>query len=242
MQDHVANHVAGIDVGGGSSKNKDEADSTVVTIVEVDWNNPVLMESTIDEETGEDIVYLAYNTYIKDWLEIAPEVAENYEEQYHIIMDYLKNFRISKIVIDATREASLGQRIQANVRCEVILFTFSSKSKSEIYKHLQTEINTGRARFPMSKATTETKEYKKFSQQLADLQKSYSGSYLVVSHPNERGAHDDYPDSWALAVWGSKDAGQVDTTETQNRSKVLGVHKNGSSVFRSRNRVTARRR
>ena len=242
LQDHVANHVAGIDVGGGSSKNKDEADSTVVTIVEVDWNNPVLMESTIDEETGEDIVYLAYNTYIKDWLEIAPEVAENYEEQYHIIMDYLKNFRISKIVIDATREASLGQRIQANVRCEVILFTFSSKSKSEIYKHLQTEINTGRARFPMSKATTETKEYKKFSQQLADLQKSYSGSYLVVSHPNERGAHDDYPDSWALAVWGSKDAGQVDTTETQNRSKVLGVHKNGSSVFRSRNRVTARRR
>ena len=242
LQDHVANHVAGIDVGGGSSKNKDEADSTVITIVEVDWNNPVLMESTIDEETGEDIVYLAYNTYIKDWLEIAPEVAENYEEQYHIIMDYLKNFRISKIVIDATREASLGQRIQANVRCEVILFTFSSKSKSEIYKHLQTEINTGRARFPMSKATTETKEYKKFSQQLADLQKSYSGSYLVVSHPNERGAHDDYPDSWALAVWGSKDAGQVDTTETQNRSKVLGVHKNGSSVFRSRNRVTARRR
>ena len=242
LQDHVANHVAGIDVGGGSSKNKDEADSTVITIVEVDWNNPVLMESTIDEATGEDIVYLAYNTYIKDWLEIAPEVAENYEEQYHIIMDYLKNFRISKIVIDATREASLGQRIQANVRCEVILFTFSSKSKSEIYKHLQTEINTGRARFPMSKATTETKEYKKFSQQLADLQKSYSGSYLVVSHPNERGAHDDYPDSWALAVWGSKDAGQVDTTETQNRSKVLGVHKNGSSVFRSRNRVTARRR
>ena len=94
----------------------------------------------------------------------------------------------------------------------------------------------------MSKATTDTKEYKKFSQQLADLQKSYSGSYLVVSHPNERGAHDDYPDSWALAVWGAKDAGQVDTTETQSRSKVLGVHKNGSSVFRSRNRVTARRR
>ena len=241
-QDHVANHVAGIDVGGGSKKNRDEADSTVITIVEVDWNNPVLMESTIDEETGEDIVYLAYNTYIKDWLEISPEVAENYEEQYHIIMDYLKLFRISRIVIDATREASLGQRIQANVRCEVWLFTFSSKSKSDIYKHLQTEINTGRARFPMSQSVRESKEYQKFSQQLADLQKSYSGSYLVVSHPDERGAHDDYPDSWALAVWGTKDVGQVDNTETQSRSKVLGVHKNNTSVFRSRNRVTARRR
>lgn len=239
--DHVANHVAGIDVGGGSKKNRNDADSTVITIVEVDWNNPVLMESTTDEETGEDIVYLAYNTYIKDWLEISPEIAENYEEQYGIIMDYLKNFRISRIVIDATREASLGQRIQANTKSEVVLFTFSSKSKSEIYKHLQTELNTGRARFPMSQSVKETKEYKKFTQQLADLQKGYSGSYLVVSHPDERGAHDDYPDSWALAVWGTKDAGQVDNTETQSRSKVLGVHKQ-SSVFQRRNRMTARRR
>lgn len=241
-QDHVANHVAGIDVGGGSSKNKNEADSTVITVVEVDWNNPVLMESTIDEETGEDIIYLAYNTYIKDWCEIKPEIAENYEEQYHIILDYLKNFRISRLVIDATREASLGQRIQANVNFEVILFTFSSKSKSEIYKHLQTEINTGRARFPMDKDTVDSEEYKKFSSQLADLQKSYSGSYLVVAHPDERGAHDDYPDSWALAVWGSRDAGQVDNTETQSRNKVLGVHKNNHSIFKGRNHYTARRR
>lgn len=241
--DHVANHVAGIDVGGGSSKNRREADSTVVTITEVDWDNPVLMESTVDEETGEDIIYLAYNTYIKDWLEISPEIAENYEEQYHIIMDYLKNFRLSRIVVDATREASLGQRIQANVKCEVWLFTFSSKSKSEIYKHLQTEINTGRARVPMSKETTETKEYKKFIQQLADLQKGYSGSFLVVSHPDERGAHDDYPDSWALSVWGTKDAGQVDNTETHNRNEVLSVHKGSKdTLFRRRNKKTARRR
>ena len=240
--DHVANHVIGIDVGGGSSKNRNEADSTVATVVEVDWNNPVLMESSKDEETGEDIIYLAFNTYIKDWLEVSPEIADNYEEQYSIIMDYIKNFRVSRIVIDATREASLGQRIQANVRCEVWLFTFSSKSKSEIYKHLQTEINTGRARFPMSKSTIVTKEYQKFTQQLADLQKSYSGSYLVVSHPDERGAHDDYPDSWALALWGTKDAGQVDNTETQDRNKVLSVHKQNGSTFRSRNRFTARRR
>ena len=243
ISDHVAKHVAGIDVGGGSSKNKREADSTVVTIVEVDWDNPVLMESTVDEETGEDIIYLAYNTYIKDWLEISPEIAENYEEQYHLIMDYLKNFRLARIVVDATREASLGQRIQANVKCEVWLFTFSSKSKSEIYKHLQTEINTGRARVPMGDETIETKEYKKFIQQLADLQKGYSGSFLVVSHPDERGAHDDYPDSWALAVWGTKDAGQVDNTETHNRNEVLSVHRGSQdSLFRRRNKKTARRR
>lgn len=241
--DHRANHVMGIDVGGGSAKKKNEADSTVVTVVEVDWDNPVLMESTVDEETKEEKIYLAYNTYIKDWLEIKPEVAEDYEEQYAIIMAYISLWRLSRIVIDATREASLGQRIQANVKCEVILFTFSSKSKSDLYKYLQTEINTGRARIPMDKETEDTEEYKKFTQQLADLQKSYSGSFLVVSHPDERGAHDDYPDSWALAIWGTQTPSIVDQTETQSRDKVLNVHKkNGITVFARRNRVTARRR
>lgn len=241
-QDYKSNNVMGIDVGGGSAKKKQEADSTVATVVEVDWDNPVLMESSIDEETGEDIIYLAYNTYIKEWLEIKPEVAENYEEQYQILMAFISLFRLSRIVIDATREASLGQRIQANVRCEVILFTFSSKSKSELYKNLQTEINTGRARFPMSKETRDTEEYKKFIQQLADLQKTYSGSFLVVSHPDERGAHDDYTDSWALAVWGSKTPSTVDNTETKSRSEVLSNHRKGSTVFRRRNQVTGRRR
>ena len=239
--DYVATHVAGIDVGGGSAKNKNEADSTIITIVEVDWNNPVLMESSTNEETGEDIVYLAYNTYIKDWKEIKPEEAEDYEVQYQMIMDYLKNFKVAKIVIDATREASLGQRIRANVRSEVILFTFSTVSKSEIYKHLQTEISTGRARFPMGEETQNSVEYKKFIQQLGDLQKGYSGSNLVVSHPQERGAHDDYPDSWALSVWGAKDAGQVDNTETQNRNKVMGDSFRTTLYFR-RNKRTARRR
>ena len=239
--DYVATHVAGIDVGGGSAKNKNEADSTIITIVEVDWNNPVLMESSTNEETGEDIVYLAYNTYIKDWKEIKPEEAEDYEVQYQMIMEYLKNFNVAKIVIDATREASLGQRIRANVRSEVILFTFSTVSKSEIYKHLQTEISTGRARFPMGEETQNSVEYKKFIQQLGDLQKGYSGSNLVVSHPQERGAHDDYPDSWALSVWGAKDAGQVDNTETQNRNKVMGDSFKTTLYFR-RNKRTARRR
>lgn len=241
--DHIANHVAGIDVGGGSSKNRNEADSTVITIVEVDWNSPVIMEKKYNEETNEEEIFLAYNTYIKDWCKISPEIAQDYEEQFQIIMEYLKRFRLSRVVIDATREASLGQRVKANLRCDVELFTFSSKSKSDIYKHLNAEINTQRARFPMGPETVHTEEYKDFTSQLADLQKSYSGSYLVVSHPPERGAHDDFPDSWALAVWGTKDPGQVDQTETQNRSEVLSNHKpKEQSLFATKNRRTARRR
>lgn len=244
-RDLVANHTAGIDVGGGSDKKKKDADSTVVTVVEVDWDNPVLMESSFNEETQEEEIYLAYNTYIKDWLKIGAEIAEDYEEQYAIIMDYLKNFRISKLVVDATRESSLGQRIRANVSYDVELFVFSTKSKSDLYKNLDKEINSGRAKFPRSPDTIQTKEYQEFIQQMGDLEKGYSGSNLVVSHPPERGAHDDYADSWALALWGAREPGVVDNTETKDRNRVFGNTKPTSRYGlqnRSRNRFTARRR
>ena len=244
-RDLQANHVGGIDVGGGSDKKSKDSDSTVVTIVEVDWENPVLMESSYNEETQEEEVYLAYNSYIKDWLEITPEIAKDYEEQYAIIMDYLKNFRMAKLVVDATRESSLGQRIRANVKYEVELFVFSTKSKSELYKNLDKEINSGRAKYPNSKETQKTKEHQKFIQQMSDLQKGYSGSNLVVSHPDERGAHDDYPDSWALALWGAREPGVKDETETKDRNKVFKGNKPLTQYARQqrgRNRLTARRR
>lgn len=244
-RDLVANHTAGIDVGGGSDKKKKDADSTVVTVVEVDWDNPVVMESSFNEETQEEEIYLAYNTYIKDWLKIGAEIAEDYEEQYAIIMDYLKHFRISKLVVDATRESSLGQRIRANVSYDVELFVFSTKSKSDLYKNLDKEINSGRAKFPRSPNTVQTKEYQEFIQQIGDLEKGYSGSNLVVSHPPERGAHDDYADSWALALWGAREPGVVDNTETKDRNRVFGNTKPTSRYGlqnRSRNRFTARRR
>ena len=244
-RDLVANHTAGIDVGGGSDKKKKDADSTVVTVVEVDWDNPVLMESSFNEETQEEEIYLAYNTYIKDWLKIGAEIAEDYEEQYAIIMDYLKHFRISKLVVDATRESSLGQRIRANVSYDVELFVFNTKSKSDLYKNLDKEINSGRAKFPRSPDTVQTKEYQEFIQQMGDLEKGYSGSNLVVSHPPERGAHDDYADSWALALWGAREPGVVDNTETKDRNRVFGNTKPTSRYGlqnRSRNRFTARRR
>ena len=244
-RDLQANHVGGIDVGGGSDKKSKDSDSTVVTIVEVDWDNPVLMESSYNEETQEEEVYLAYNSYIKDWLEITPEIAKDYEEQYAIIMDYLKNFRMAKLVVDATRESSLGQRIRANVKYEVELFVFSTKSKSELYKNLDKEINSGRAKYPNSKETQKTKEHQKFIQQMSDLQKGYSGSNLVVSHPDERGAHDDYPDSWALALWGAREPGVKDETETKDRNKLFGRNKPLTQYARQqrgRNRLTARRR
>lgn len=233
MNDMHANHVAGIDVGG-------KADDTIITMVEVNWDMPVIMESRTNDETGEDETYLAYNTYLKDWCCIAN--VPDYEEQYPLITDYLSNFLVSRVVCDATREASLAHRLRANLKAEVIPYIFTAKSKSEVYKHLDKEISAGRARVCMGEKTKQTREYQNFLEQLADLQKGYSGTYMVVSHPAERGAHDDYPDSWALAVWGASFSGEPDRTETNPSNKFIAKNKNERNTLNQRNKLTARRR
>ena len=232
MSDRQATHVAGIDIGG---KN----DSTVVTMCEVDWNMPVIMETRTDDETGEEVTYMAYNTYIKDWLCISNE--PDYEEQYPLIVEYLSMFWVVRVVCDATREASISHRLRANLKCEVIPYIFTTKSKSDLYKHLEKEIAAGRARVCSGEKTRATREYNDFLEQLGDLQKGYSGTNLVVAHPDERGAHDDYPDSWALAVWGCSFVGEVNNTET-NRNKFTEKSNNEKRYYSRRNRLTSRRR
>ena len=63
---------------------------------------------------------------------------------------------------------------------------------------------------------------------------------MVVSHPPERGAHDDYPDSWALAVYGCRD--NVDNYKIQQENKNPFLVKQHNSYYKSINNRTARRR
>lgn len=228
--DKKAKHVAGIDVGG---KN----DDTVITIVEVDWSMPVIMEERT-EDSGQRIMYEAYNTFIVDWCCIANE--PDYEIQYNMIVHYLNNFWVVRVVCDATREASLAHRLRANLRCEVIPYIFTTVSKSELYKLLDTEISSGRARVPCGEATKETKEYKSFMKQLGDLQKGWSGAHMVCCHGSGKDDHDDYCDSFALAVWGASSKGEENNTETRE-NKFMKKTPNEKTANSRRNCLTARR-
>lgn len=228
--DKKAKHVAGIDVGG---KN----DDTIITIVEVDWSMPVIMEERT-EDSGQRIMYEAYNTFIVDWCCIANE--PDYEIQYNMIIHYLNNFWVVRVVCDATREASLAHRLRANLRCEVIPYIFTTVSKSELYKLLDTEISSGRARVPCGEATKETKEYKSFMKQLGDLQKGWSGAHMVCCHGSGKDDHDDYCDSWALAVWGASSKGEENNTETRE-NKFMKKTPNEKTANNRRNCLTARR-
>lgn len=228
LVDMQKKHTVGIDCG---KKN----DSTVITIVEVDYDNPVIVEAAKDMNTPD---YITYNTTIKAWLEL---VGDNYEEQYPEVLSFISNFNVVRIAIDATGAGSpIADRLAANVDCEVIPYVFGSVSKSILYKHFDAEIKSKRFRYPANEETKQSREYYRFMEQMEELQKTYSGQHLVVSHPDERGKHDDYPDSAALAVWAAKGE---DVSKPQNERNPFQQHKTEAhNYYVSRNKYTARRR
>lgn len=234
--DREATHVVGIDIGGGSG-----GDSTVVTVVEVDWDMPVISETRYDEEEGHEYTFDAFNTYVKYFLEI--KEVPDHEEQYYIITEFLRNFKVARIVVDATREKSFADRLNANVSAEVIPYVFTVGAKSDLYKTFDKELSSGRAKLPASEKAKSTVEYEKCVQQLADLQKNWRGTNLLVSHPETRGAHDDYPDSWALAVWGCMQKGEVSEIECRDSRSLFGSPNRRNETPQMKfNRATAKRR
>lgn len=228
FSDHANIHTAGLDLGKNS-------DSTILTVVEVDKDNPVLVEKSKEPNVPD---YYAYNTLVKYHYEI---LGDNYEEQYHIIMDVLSQFNIYRMAIDATAVGSpIADRFQANLDFEVIPYVFSISSKSDMYKHFDGEIKSARFSYPASEEAKQTREYKKFEQQMISLQKTYHGQHMMVSHPAERGAHDDYPDSTALAVWAAKGEGVPKPVNEKN--VFVNSRRERGAFYHSRNRLTARRR
>ena len=113
-----------------------KGDSTVITVVEPDWDNPVIKESNKNSTDNIEDEYTAYRTHIKDWRQLD---GDDYNKQYYDILDYLRNWNVARIMIDATREESMTDRLRANLDCEVIGCNFTS-IKSPMYKHLDNEI------------------------------------------------------------------------------------------------------
>lgn len=229
FHDTTKNHVVGIDVGKMH-------DSTVVTVGEVDWEKPILLEESQSEDASVGD-FVAYEVVVKDWLELQ---GDDFNEQYYRIIDYLKNFNVSKICIDATAEGSFADRLKANLPYQVDSIVFSIPTKSAMYKHLDREIKAGRVKFPASDRTRQTREYNKFIEQMGELVKEYRGQHMVVSHPAERGAHDDYADSLALMVWAAKEESQLRPVDVQLENTFFRPEV--KNYYQRRNSLTAKRR
>lgn len=233
QSDLTKDHVVGIDVAK-------KGDSTVITVCEVDWEHPVIVEKERTKDY-ESIQYTAYTTRIKDWKELN---GDDYDKQYYEIVDYLKQFKVSKIMIDATKEEGMCDRLKVNLpHIEVVPCYFTSQFKDRMYKNLDSSIKCGRALYPNDEETQGTREYTKFVEQMGELEKNFRGQLMVCNHPARRGAHDDYCDSWALACLGANDKEEEVKLQTAKENKFFNNKEyRGTHFYSRRNKFTARRR
>lgn len=153
-------------------------DSTVVTVITV--------------EDG--------NKRVINWLELR---GENYQDQFDIMKDYLNNFNVVAIAIDSTGQGDFMPDMfekNSNWRDEnsgLYRIKFSAVSKDMMYKNLKQSIKELLTTLP----NRDKKYRERFRQQMLDLQQEWKGQLLSVKHPDDPNAHDDFPDSWALAEW-----------------------------------------
>ena len=135
-----------------------------------------------------------------NWLELR---GENYKNQFEIIIEFLDKYRVLALAIDSTGQGDFMPdmfEVESQWRDEhsgLYRVKFGATSKSDLYKNLKVSI----AELLTDLPKLDTREAERFKQQCLDLQQEWKGQNLSVHHPDDPNAHDDYPDSWALAEW-----------------------------------------
>jgi hypothetical protein len=174
-------------------------DSTVVTVVWVDWESP--------DEFG------YYDHRILNWLEIH---GDRWEEQYYQIVDFLSHYDVLGVGVDAQGmgDAVADRLARLLPRSEVSALESTLPAQSKRWKHLSELMSRGMISWPAHAKTRRLKTWRRFRQQMEDLEKHHRGAHLIGEAPEEAEAHDDYCDSLALACVLTKDLTLPEVEET----------------------------
>lgn len=135
-----------------------------------------------------------------NWLELR---GENYRNQFDIIMEFIERYNVMAIAVDSTGQGDFMPDLfeyETEFQDEdtgLYRMKFSQMSKDLLYRNLKATIKESLTTLPK----LSTKEGERFLTQILNLQQEYKGQFLVCNHPDDPNAHDDYPDSWALAEW-----------------------------------------
>ncbi len=159
-------------------------DSTVVTVVWVDWDRP--------DEFG------YYDHRILNWMEIQ---GDDWEDQYFQIVNFLGNYDVLAVAVDSNGVGdAVAQRLKLLLpRAEVMSILSSPTEQSKRWKHLQALIQRQMISWPAHAKTRRLRIWKRFYQQMTDAEVQYKGPNFLVAAPDEAHAHDDFVDSLALA-------------------------------------------
>lgn len=159
-------------------------DSTVVTVVWVDWDRP--------DEFG------YFDHRVLNWLEIQ---GDDWEDQYFQIVNFLSNYDVLAVGVDANGVGdAVAQRLKLLLpRAEVHSVGSSQQEQSKRWKHLKALIDRRMVGWPAHAKTRRLRSWKRFYQQMTDLETKFQGPNFLAHAPEEAHAHDDYADSLAIA-------------------------------------------
>lgn len=161
-----------------------KTDSTVVTVVWVDWDRP--------DEFG------LYDHRVLNWLELQ---GDDWESQYAKMVDFLSPYNVYAVAVDANGVGdAVASRLKVLLpRAEVVAATSSQAEQSKRFKHLMTLMERRLIGWPAHSNVRRTRLWQKFVQEMLDAEKVYKGPHFTVAAPDEAWAHDDFVDSLSLA-------------------------------------------
>lgn len=159
-------------------------DSTVVTIVWVNWDFP--------DEFGQ------YEHRVLNWLDLT---GMDWESQYYRICEFLAGYNVMAIGIDS---GGVGDVVASRLRVllpgiDIIDMPSDRGAQSKRWKHLMGLMNSSMIAWPGHSKARRLKVHKRFVAQMEDAELKYEGPNVIVSAPKAADAHDDYVDSLANA-------------------------------------------
>lgn len=169
--------VAGIDCGR-------KQDKTIVTVVYVDWDNP--------DPFG------LYHHRVLNWLDLE---GMDWEEQYFRIVEFLSNYNIWKIGIDV---GGLGDTVAQRLKvlmpnADIVELGSSNSDQSVRWRHLKQLMDHHQISWPAGAKVRNLRKWRRFRQEMEDLELLFKGPYVLAEAPKTVNAHDDYPDSLSMA-------------------------------------------
>lgn len=171
-------------------------DSTVVTVMWVDWANP------------DPYGYCQHR--ILNWLEIHNKP---WEEQYAKILEFLSRYNVAILGVDGQGMGGpVGERIAHEMPwCDVRILGSNPSDQEVRWKRLKALIERRMFVYPAGRKTKRLRSYKRFRLQFEELETVYSGKFMLAQAPEVVNAFDDYCDSAAVAcaVTDNEDFGVV---------------------------------
>lgn len=123
----------------------------------------------------------------------------NYEEQFHAIVENLMANNVKVLYADYT---GVGRALtdiliyHLSEYLDIVPYTFTPSSKSDMWKALDEDILNNRLIVPAHKTVRDKKEFRKFEEQMVNLSKYWRGSFMVCEKIS--GYKDDFCDSVGL--------------------------------------------